>query len=116
MNYANIATELKAAKALIDTPAKWAKEAYGTDANGNVIGSMKWADTPPACMCSLGAIIAVHIANGTFNHTAHSVTGDTAQFLDNLMEGETARYNDSHTHAEVMAKWDEAIKLAEVRA
>ena len=34
-------------------------------------------------------------------------------YLGQFMGYPISRFNDTHTHAEVMAKWDEAIALAE---
>lgn len=94
---------LRKAKALIDTPEKWIQEAYAVNDKGWEVE----LSNPSACkFCSLGAI---HRINDD-NDDAHDATFD---YLKNAMGTYVDGYNDTHTHAEVMAKWDEAISLAE---
>lgn len=99
---------LVAAKNLISNPDNWTQEVSARDCTGNYI----YSSNPEAvCWCSVGAL--------------HKVTKDdwplidkTVKHLRLFLEQELkyydgiANFNDSHTHAEVMAFWDKAIAAA----
>lgn len=91
---------LIAAKALIVDPANWTQGAYARTTTGKVchiaVGT---------CYCSLGAL---KVTQGFI------VPEKYKKYLENVMKCDIAAYNDSHTHAEVMKKWDEAIALAQL--
>lgn len=67
----------------------------------NNVGKTTNAQSIDACSwCSLGAMKAVAI----FTEFWLAET-----FMNNYTDGSVATYNDSHTHAEVLAAWDKAI-------
>lgn len=90
---------LKAAKAKIDTPEKWTTGAFARDASGEITSCF---NTEAACYCSAGVLLA-----GGAPQEARAALDDVC--------GCIIAYNDSHTHAEVMAVWDAAIAIAEAR-
>jgi hypothetical protein len=89
---------LKLAKSLIDAPAKWSQR-YMFDIDNRSSENKKY--------CSLGAYYqASIIVCGSMKYTfsgSNDLTGGN----------NFAKYNDSHTHSEVMKIWDRAIELAE---
>ena len=93
---------LRKAKALIDSPEKWLKGSYAADEHGNALQ----IDNQIACkFCSVGALQKIcDDANVYFG---------AMFYLGRETSNNVAIFNDTHTHAEVMAKWDEAIALAE---
>lgn len=93
-----ISEHLKAAKALIDTPDKWTQGAYAR----NHQGYETRINSSDACQhCSYGALAAKEAPHACF------------MLLYKEMENNIIRFNDHHTHQEVMAMWDRAIELAE---
>lgn len=90
---------LRKAKALIDTPEKWTQGTYARDSQDNassILGDQ-------ACkFCSLGAL-----------HKVSDSVYFSMNYLEKIFGAPIDAFNDTHTHAEVMAKWDEAIALAE---
>lgn len=91
---------LRKAKALIDTPEKWTQGAFARDAKGR---GVETHDVKAVCFCSAGAL-------GKVNHDGPN---EPYEYLTRSFGGGLVVFNDTHTHAEVMAKWDEAIALAE---
>lgn len=93
---------LRKAKALIDTPEKWTQGFFALDINGKPVSENEFY----ACkFCSVGAILRTERVL-TNRIPAYDYLGKTmGTYID--------KFNDTHTHAEVMAKWDEAIALAE---
>lgn len=100
-NESTIAT-LKAARKLISVPKRFTREASARDADGNSTHS-----TLPAavCWCSLGAIW--HVAGYTKS------ANDAEAALALAMGGQVSEFNDTHTHPEVLAAFDAAIKRLE---
>lgn len=102
--------DLKAARAVIETPDKWAKGYYAYDAKGN------WtdADNPEACkFCGIGAVQKV--TDGEWGDRARVVE----KFLTEVIRSDTflyfPKFNDDPdtTHADVLAAFDRAIAAAE---
>ena len=88
---------LIAARALIDTPEKWTQFESARNING--VGCHP--RSPDAvCFCTLGAI----------DRACQDDLNDykALQTLQSIV-GMVANFNDSHTHAEVLAAFDEAI-------
>jgi hypothetical protein len=87
---------LRAARALIDTPEKWSPDG--------------WGDGDTRC-----AVHALDSTDGVLRHLSGQVhVADPAfQALSRAMGGYPGDFNDSHTHAEVMAAYDRAIAHAE---
>lgn len=94
----NITEILIKAKALIADPNYWTKGTYFRDRKDNECGINM------ACkFCSIGAVHKVApycLGNGALTALANSINGPEPLYL----------YNDTHTHAEVMAVWDKAIE------
>ncbi|MCA3080557.1 MAG: hypothetical protein ING71_17415 [Rhodocyclaceae bacterium] len=91
---------LKAARQLISDPAKWTHGWLARDADGNVshIG-----EKDAACWCSMGAIFHVDGPERPNSYAA-------LQLLGAAIGGKSvARFNDTRTHAEVLALFDAAI-------
>jgi len=92
---------LRKAKSLIDTPDKWTQGTYAADRNGiPVIPDSAAAQ----CFCSLGALWRQDTSSWATHQKGH---------LLEAMGGNIAKFNDTRTHAEVMAAWDLAIAAAE---
>lgn len=93
---------LREAKALIDTPDKWMQGEYCNESS--------YEDS--TCFCSLGAI------KKTLGRIVkyESDTNRVSIALGKVIPGgyrNIASWNDESTHDQVMAKWNEAIALAE---
>lgn len=99
---------LVAAKNLISNPDNWTQEAVARDSHGADTYSL---NTDAVCWCSIGALHKV-----TKNNSL--VITSAAKHLRFVLEQEhkdydgIAHFNDSHTHAEVMAFWNKAIAAA----
>lgn len=100
-----LADNLRAAKALIDTPEKWTKGAFARGRHGF---SVDVSSPIATCFCLRGAV--------------HAVTGNGRRTRDVFSALERAvgrrglaQWNDriSRTHADVMAAFDQAIAAAE---
>ena len=90
---------LIAARELISVPDQWTQRIYARDKDGK----SNWIHSSESvCFCSSGAIRRV----SRFDY-ASSMT-----FLVEEMGGEVTDYNDTHTHAEVIAAFDRAIVAA----
>lgn len=99
----NTVETLKAAKALISDPTKWTQGAYARDAEGTVTDPFA---SDAACWCSVRSIVAV----------SREWFFASESLLEKAIGGGVIRFNDMHTHAEVMAAFDRAIELAEADA
>lgn len=101
------AEQLRAAKALIDAPEKWTREAFARNAQG-VPTILRKA----TCFCALGALdFAGHVALA-YDESAEDLLKDAVptRFMNSI-----TAFNDhpDTTHADVMALFDRAIALAE---
>lgn len=94
------------ARELISDPKRWTTEVYARDSSGE---SLMDSSSPDAvCWCSLGAIRKVTGQDAT----AGSLI--SVRFLSQAVKRKLpAKYNDSHTHAEVLEMFDKAKALAE---
>lgn len=91
---------LKAARDLISDPARWTQGWLARDASKNVsyIGAEN-----AACWCSMGALFHV---DGPYRPNSDLAI----KLLSAAIGGKSVvRYNDTHTHAEVLALFDAAI-------
>lgn len=97
---------LQSAKALIQDEVHWTRGTYARDANYDETDSL----SPSAvCWCAIGALskatdgwIDLHIWD-VIDKATYEVAGHT----------NTAKFNDSHSHAEVLELFDKAIEIAE---
>lgn len=93
-----IRSVLVKARKLISKPERWCKFSLAYDASGNTIyptcrGAVKW--------CSIGAIRKV----------SKSYAVPECNFIARLWRcSSIAVFNDSHTHRQVLAKFDSAIR------
>lgn len=101
---------LKKARELITPPEKWTTEDYGKDLRGMPISGCNFAlcvqEGTVSCFCSLGAIRA---AGGFF-----SDNNEVTDVLESIVgEWEVDTFNDTHTHEEVLALFDQGIAKLE---
>jgi hypothetical protein len=88
---------LKAGKAVIYKEKNFVKGYYAIDKDGLEVSS----GSSSACkFCSMGALASVAVND--------YLLPSAFKALVKVM-GSISKYNDNHTHAEVLAKWDEAI-------
>ena len=94
---------LIAARELIADPAHWTTGTYARHKNGNSIGP----EESNACQwCSIGALRKVMGSPAIL-----CVTGSEGAALSEQMDGfDIASFNDTRTHAAVIAAWDRAIE------
>jgi hypothetical protein len=113
MEQFNLAANLRAAKALIDTPAKWTQSVLARDSMARQVGI---EDRNATCFCSMGALLR-HCRDKELPGEARKTISEALDNVAELTAGDDSTniviYNDEHTHAEVMAVWDKAIELAE---
>lgn len=88
------ADRLRRARALIDTPDKWCQGRY---------------HKPTGRHCSLGAMNKAMGRGKSDGFAERALYAAAAEMGD----GSVVLYNDTHTHAEVMALFDRAIEIAE---
>ena len=95
---------LKAARDLIAKPENWTQGHYAVDKFGDptYIGSER-----SVCFCSIGALATA----GKF-HISHEIPAEILSALG-MDESEIIRFNDEHSHAEVLDLFSKAISSAE---
>lgn len=89
---------LIAARAKIADPANWTQGEFARDSKAKQVHSRSKS---AVCWCSLGAIASETGPYGGFNAASSE--------LASVINGSITNFNDTHTHAEVIAKFDEAI-------
>ena len=101
------AQALRDAKALIATPETWTRDFMARTKSGRQIGA---ASENAQCWCCIGAIL--NVSGGLF--TEASLRAEDLLF-DAIPDVSIPDFNDNPntTHADVMAAFDRAIKLAE---
>lgn len=94
---------LKESRKLIAQPEQWTQGTLARDEQGF---ATELYDANAVCFCAIGAIEKVNCGNAGYNaHIALTKTvGEEVNF---------AEYNDTHSHAEVLAVWDETIARLE---
>lgn len=97
---------LRKARALIEKPENWTQGMSARDSTGERADPM--ADAAVR-FCSYGAIC--HSTGGSFVHPASR--GAVQALQDAADEAFFSLWNDSHTHAEVIAAFDKAIASLE---
>ena len=98
---------LRAARALIADPARWTQ---GEDAR-DACGSPAWAGrhaSSAVCWSADGALMHVERDKNSFWPARDALVA--------AMGASAVVFNDTHTHAEVLAAFDRAIALAEARS
>ena len=94
---------LKAARELIADESRWTQKTYARDADGNAVD---WALTCAHSFCMLGAIR--HVTGRPIGHGPVFAAIERACGVEYVVD-----FNDSHTHAEVLALFDAAIARLE---
>lgn len=92
--------QLKAARELISVPERWTTGFLARNDKGNPRVPKREDAT---CFCAYGALMRV---SGTLD-------ADAMGALDKLSGGDMSTFNDTHTHAEVLAAFDKAIASLE---
>lgn len=105
-----ISEVLKEAKQLISKPENWTTGVYARDAEGIKVDT---GNARATCFCSLGAVFFV----AKQSKLSFPQRADIIQHIKeaNGLTSPVHEYNDTHTHAEVMALWDKAIAAAEAQ-
>lgn len=103
---------LKAMRALISDPARWTQDAWARDASGRPVMEF---DPTAVSFCMAGAW--QHIIWAAFPARAEAplrrdLVTSVAGTLRALTHMPTGEYNDTHSHAEVLAVVDRAIAEA----
>lgn len=97
---------LKAAKELISDPKRWTQGLFARNIEG-LVSPVTSKDA--VCWCAAGSLWRVDGPSPTIQSQREAAY----ELLSNAMGGSVPDYNDTHTHIEVLAKFDEAIALAE---
>ncbi len=98
---------LKAGRALIADEKKWTRDEYALDRYGR---SIEPHFKRAVCFCSAGSlshVTGIPIGKIEARNPAWQLLDDETQ---NISE-----FNDTHTHAEVLAAWDRAIASLETQ-
>ena len=101
---------LRAARAKIEKAENWTQEEYGRDAQGLP------ADVRVACaLCSIGAVLAVcdEVRSAPETRAINLLREQTPGYSECWVYDPLVKFNDTHTHAEVLALFDRAISAAE---
>ena len=115
MNHNTIRDRLIAARALIDTPAKWTQGANERDSEGSTV--VRMTSHPVASRCASGAIQSSAI-EGNLNSLECTILLDhfqrTIEIRTGAMYSSVMNWNDDRgrTHGEVMQAFDLAIDEA----
>lgn len=102
---------LKQGKSLISKPETWTQGAFARHKDGHPVPEFS---CNAASWCSLGALAKAACADDdTENYTFNAAATLLRRALKMGAVTDLAKFNDTHTHAEVMAMWDKAIAIAE---
>lgn len=100
---------LREARALISEPDRWIQHSFARDKYGF---SALVSDPDAHCFCAAGALIRVR------GEVVRHYSGLELMHVKNLLFSLTGQvieiYNDTHTHAEVLALFDRAIRELEL--
>lgn len=95
-------TILMNARSIISNPNKWTQGVLSRDSKGK---SVPYDKDDAVCFCSAGAI---HRAQ--YLYRMKHYMSDPWKKLSDVMGGSIPEFNDNHTHEEVLAAFDRAIK------
>lgn len=92
------------AREVISDPDRWTAHDFARNGVGHRVRPQ---DPTAVCFCSLGALAKV---SKPVDASPGYTLVDEAEFhLSQFMEGDVPLFNDTRTHQEVLAAWDEAI-------
>ena len=98
------------ARSLIEKPENWLQGSFSCDAEGNHCFA---TEENAVCFCSLGAVERAINETIVDYGCGADVYAAARELLQVKMGTSAIKFNDSHTHQEVLAKFDEAIKYLE---
>lgn len=105
MTIASTKDALIAARDLISDPKRWTQGVLARDSNGN--NDSVYGET--ACsFCASGALLRV--SRGFFTEAIRALMVADGQDPNDLEAPTVPIFNDTHTHAEVLALFDRAIE------
>jgi hypothetical protein len=93
---------LQKARELISDPKRWTQGAFARDGKGRSASIARGV-----CFCSIGAIASVAGTN-----LVRPVPDAILKLAGFRSHAEWARFNDSHSHSEVLARFDRALEKA----
>jgi hypothetical protein len=85
----------KAARAKISDEKNWTQNAYARNTQGDIVS---YSSSEAVCFCALGALKSIR-----------SLEFDDIQLLEEECNYSIEEFNDTHTHAEILAAFDRAI-------
>jgi len=89
------------ARELIAEPARWTTGGFARDRRGD---STDWLSPTATCWCAAGAIAAVDVVPGWRSEAVGALAHEAG-----VARGNVGVFNDSHSHAEVIALFDRTI-------
>lgn len=95
---------LRRARDVISSPKSWTQGSYARTSQGQEVDV---DDLGATCFCSLGAICKASVFYSAGDVPVLLCEAKNA--LSGAMGGGISKFNDAHTHEEVMAAWDQAI-------
>jgi hypothetical protein len=104
---------LQQARALISDPARWTQEEYARNADG--IKAYVWHADARA-WCAIGAVRRVASDNDSAVLAGQRALAQPIETVELESEEAVTNFNDTHTHAEVLALFDAAIARLESAA
>lgn len=114
----NVLEALVKGRKLISDEERWTTGASARDVNGNNVPSV---DPTATCWCTIGAIGKIVFSDGDVNTCQETIFSGAIRSLEAHVPYQKfggrmiAPFNDTHTHAEVLAVWDKAIAAERTR-
>lgn len=99
-----ISQRLELARKVIEKPENWTQ---GEMARASDNTPMPIKHAAATCFCSIGAVLKV--SNMSY---AAVFSSDEYKYLRKTIDEKVTKFNDTHTHEEVLAMFDNAIELA----
>ncbi len=109
-------SDLRAVRELLSKPERWTQRAFARDAEGlAVMRSGAFLEKGKSCcFCLDGAICMVTQCDPTRRNACQAaILSQTPAANQSAVKSSTWKFNDTHTHAEVLTLLDRTIKQAE---
>lgn len=103
---------LTAARELITDPAHWTQEVYAKNAKGRQVSPLSRS---AVCFCSVGALDRIVSRRSKSDWGVEAFNALVNELVKKGHQG-IAGFNDTHTHAEVLALFDAAIAAEREKA